>query len=475
MEEAISRLKTTRPTFYRWLRSGRLKGMKVGRQWRFLPEDIDRFLTGQGPRIDLPADIDPLIDALLARVRKAGGRPVACRDNDKIAHAVSLIVQLGLTMNASDIHIEPQEKAAQLRLRVDGPLHLVCEFDSRLLPAIVERWKTMAAMDTREKSLPQDGRIIMSEDDISVDLRVCCVPSCLGETIVARVLRSTELCLDLAKLPYADADRKRIDRWLAAPWGLIIITGPTGCGKTTTLYCCLTRLADGRSKVISVEDPVEYVLRGMTQIQINPKAGLSFERAMRSTLRMDPDVIMMGEIRGADAMGLCFQAALTGHLVLTTLHVDEAAAALRRLTDLGAEPFLVGDATKLIVAQRLVRLLCPDCSKEALPPADQLARAERMARAGGLSWDTLPRKFRRAVGCSRCGQLGFRGRTIIAETLGVTPEVASALRRRAATEEIRAIAVGQGMTTLAADGIRRAASGLVSLEEVLSTVAGISY
>lgn len=475
MDEAIDMLKTTRPTFYRWLRSGKLKGMKVGRQWRFLSEDIERFLKGQEPRIDLPADIDPLISGLKTRLKELGSAIPKFLEADRTSQAIRLTIRLALAMRASDIHIEPDNNTVQIRLRVDGALHLVGEFDTRLLPPIVERWKTMAAMDAREKTLPQDGRIVFSDDDMSADIRVCCAPTFLGESIVARLLRSEELCLDLAELPYCATDSKRLERWLATPWGLVLITGPTGCGKTTTLYCCLSRLTDGRTKVIAIEDPVEYQLRGLTQIQIGPKAGLTFERAMRSALRMDPDVIMMGEVRNSESLGLCFQAALTGHLVLTTLHVDEAAGALRRMIDLGCEPFLVADGTKLIVAQRLVRLLCPDCSKKATPPVEQLARAERLAKVGGLNWESLVAKHRRAVGCRHCGQLGFRGRTLIAETLEVTPELAAAVRRKATTSEIRALAVGQGMTTMAADGIRRAAEGQVSLEEVLSAVAAIGY
>jgi type IV pilus assembly protein PilB len=256
---------------------------------------------------------------------------------------------------------------------------------------------------------------------------------------------------------------------------MILVTGPTGCGKTTTLYSCLLKRADVRTKVLSIEDPVEYVLPGLTQISVNSKAGLTFERALRSVLRMDPDIIMVGEIRDAQVMELCLHAAITGHLVMTTLHADEAAAALRRMIDIGGEPFLVADTTKLIVAQRLVRRLCPDCSVGSTPSPEQLARAEKLARTGGIGWDALGRKYRQAVGCGSCGKLGYRGRTVIAETLEMTPEIASALRRRAATEEIRAIAVGQGMTTMAADGIRRAAQGQVSLAEVLSTVGSINY
>ncbi len=475
MDEAIAMLKTTRPTFYRWVRSGRLRGIKLGRQWRFTLGDVERFLKGQEPQIDLPADIDPLISELKSRLKGLGVRIAATEDQGKTAQAVALMIRLAAAMNGSDIHIEPQEGGVQIRLRVDGALHPAARFDSRLLPAIVERWKTMAAMDTREKSVPQDGRILLAVEGKNIDLRVSCVPAYLGESVVARLLCPGNVLLDLDRLPYAPNDRRRIDRWLGAPWGLILITGPIGCGKTTTIYSCVIKVADVGTKVLSIEDPVEYVLSGVTQISVNAKAGLTFERAMRSVLRMDPDVIVFGEIRGAEAMELCLQAALTGHLVMTTLHAEEAAAALRRMIDIGGEPFIVADAAKLIVAQRLVRRLCPDCSVESAPTPEQLARAEKLARTGGVGWDALPRKHRQAVGCGACGKLGYRGRTLMAETLEMTPEIASALRRKATTEEIRAIAVGQGMTTMAADGVRRAAEGQVALAEVLSTVGSINY
>jgi type IV pilus assembly protein PilB len=475
MDEAIAMLKTTRQTFYRWVRSGRLRGTKLGRQWRFTRGDVDRFLKGQEPQIALPANIDPLIGELKSQLKQLRVHSETPADQGKTAQTVTLMIRLAMGMNASDIHIEPQEGGVLLRLRIDGALHLVTRFDSRLLPAIAERWKTMAAMDTREKSLPQDGRIIVSEAGKNIDLRVCCVPAYLGESIVARLLCAANVRLDLDHLPYAPHDRQRLDRWLAAPWGIVLITGPTGCGKTTALYSCLLKLDGARTKIVSVEDPVEYVLPGVTQIRINAKAGLTFERALRSVFRTDPDVIMVGEIRNLETMELCIQAALTGHLVMTTLHTDEAASALGRMIDMGCEPFMAADAVKLIVAQRLVRQLCPDCSVESAPPPEQLARAEKLARAGGIGWDALPGKYRQAIGCGSCGKLGYRGRTLIAETLEMTPEIASALRRKATTEEIRTIAVGQGMTTMAADGIRRAAQGQVSLAEVLSTVGSINY
>jgi type II secretory ATPase GspE/PulE/Tfp pilus assembly ATPase PilB-like protein len=263
---------------------------------------------------------------------------------------------------------------------------------------------------------------------------------------------------------------QRIRSAMQLPWGILIMTGPTGSGKTTTLYSALNDVNAEQTKVLSIEDPVEYALPGIVQVQINPKTGLTFARAIRAALRSDPDVLMVGEIRDAEMLNLCCQAALTGHLVLTTLHTDTAVSAIRRVIDIGIEPFLASDAIKLIIAQRLVRVLCPDCSKPFSPNDTLLQEAQVRARTGGLLWEQLPNSYRKATGCAKCGNIGYLGRrTPVVETMAITPEIVSAIRRRASDKEIQTIAVAQGMTTMAADGIRRAAEGKVSLEEVLFT------
>jgi len=474
MNEAISLLKTSRPTFYRWLRSGKVKGMKVGRQWRFYRDDIERFLKGQEPRIELPADIGPLIRNLRERVEKFGAKDVFSGGGD-VAHAVSLMIRLGIAMGASDIHITPhireeaEGKVAVLRYRIDGVLHPVAEIDMRLLPAIVEQWKTMAACDVHEKTRPQDGRIVVPIKDINklIDLRVSFLPAVLGESVTARILDPSVVPLALEAIQYAPHDRERLLRWIKASWGMIVIAGPTGSGKTTVLYAALNHVARPGRKVMAIEDPVEFLLPWVVQVQLNPKVGLTYPVAQRSVLRSDPDVIMIGELRDWEMLSIAQQSALTGHLVLTTLHADEAARVLRRMVDMGSDPFIVADSTKLVVAQRLVRNLCPDCSNERPPSADLLERVEKLSVAGGVAWNSLPGKFRESVGCSKCHETGFRGRSVIAETLEVTVEIGTALRRGASVDELREIAVEQGMTTMAADGIRRAAEGTTSLREVM--------
>ena len=470
MEQAIALLKTTRPTFYRWLRAGKIKGMKAGRQWRFYRADVDRFIKGQQPRIELVADIHPLIDALATKLAAVGGKTNGADAGDPVAKVVNLMIQLGVAMRASDFHLESQTDGRvsqlHLRYRVDGVLHTAVTADVRLLPAIIEQWKRLGHCDVNVKDVPQDGRIELDLDASQLDLRVCVIPTVLGENLTARFLRQGEIQRNLDQLPYSPQHRAILRRHLQAPSGIVFCTGPTGSGKTTTLYACLQEVIKPGAKVMSVEDPVEYLLPGMTQMQINLNFGLTFARALRSFLRSDPDVIMIGEMRDLDTLQIAAQAALTGHLVLTTLHTNSAASALTRIMDIGLPPFLVADTVKLVVAQRLVRVLCRDCSVAVEPTTSQLAQAQVLAQQGGLDWTTLPHKFRKPVGCAKCAQTGYRGRTTLTEMLEVTPAVGAALRRGARVEELHALAIKDGMTTICADGIAKAAAGATTLDEV---------
>lgn len=490
MGQAIEMLKTSRPTFYRWLRQGKVKGMKIGRQWRFYREDIERFLRGQEPRVDLPADLKPLIGALRAKVEALGARAVAPREADDVTRAVRLMIRLAVAMEASDLHIEPhrsetsagaagtvrgQGAVAVVRCRVDGVLHRVAEFDIRLLPAIDERWKAMAACDVHEKARPQDGRILIRLADCgkTIDLRVSFLYAVLGPSLTARVLDPDVVRpLDLDGLGYSAGDRGQLVRAIHAPWGVVVVAAPTGHGKTTTLYACLDRLATPDRKVMSVEDPVEFLLPGVVQTSLRVHQGVTFPVTIRSFLRSAPNVILVGEIRDRETAQLVCTAGLTGHLVLTTLHTNDAALALTRLVEVGVDPFLVADSTLLIVAQRLIRKLCPACRSGAEPPASQLEEAAALAASGGLDWASLRKGFCDSQGCEVCHHTGFRGREVIAEALALSPEIGRALRDGASTDELRALAVRQGMTTMAADGIRRAAEGTTSLREVLRVLRG---
>ncbi|HTS17207.1 MAG TPA: ATPase, T2SS/T4P/T4SS family [Verrucomicrobiae bacterium] len=476
MDQAIALLRTTRPTFYRWLRAGKIKSMKVGRQWRFRREDVDRFMNGEQPRIELTTDITPLIKALNDALTRSGVKEPSRPDSNPVVQAVNLMARLGLALRATDLHIEPQHDGKRVqvyfRYRVDGVLHAIATGDIRLLAAIVEQWKRMAGCDVQEKTLPQDGQIRMDADKETVDMRVCFLPSHLGEAVSVRfMMGGLDAPLDLDRLGYAPRDRQKLDRWLASPSGVILVTGPTGCGKTTLTYSCLNRVVNPRIKVMTIEDPVEVVLPGVTQVGVNSKADITFPRAMRSVFRTDPDIVYVGEIRDAETLQLCLQGALTGHLVFTVLHTDEAVTALTRMVNVGAAPFVVTDATKLIIAQRLIRKVCMHCSVATEPAAEQINRALEVARAGGGDVGAMPRGFRKAVGCAKCGQTGYQGRTVIAEMLEVTPEIGAALRRGADVDELRTIAVGQGMTTMAADGIGKAVAGLTTLDEVCGVLA----
>ncbi|OGV65191.1 MAG: hypothetical protein A3K19_24265 [Lentisphaerae bacterium RIFOXYB12_FULL_65_16] len=476
MDEAIRALKTTRPTFYRWLRGGKIKGMKVGRQWRFYRADIDRFLKGEEPRIDLAVDVTPLTDALRKKAAELGlkmGVPKSADADGRVVEAVDLIIWMGFFMRGSDIHLAPMLKAVggepigTVRIRVDGVLQTISEFDMRLLRPLVERWKTMAACNLHETRLPQDGRILVKVSGRELDLRVSFVPSQLGEALTVRILDAGAVRLNFDATPFNPADKEKLRRHLQAPAGVILCVGPTGSGKTTTLYACLDLVNTPANKVMSVEDPVEYLIPNMVQIPVRPNVGLTFGMAIRSILRSDPDIILVGEIRDLETVNVAQQAALTGHLVLSTLHTAQAADALVRMVEMGAAPFIVADATRAIVAQRLVRVLCPKCKRPAEPSANLVAAAQQLALDGGLDWSRMERHFHEPVGCPECRNIGFRGRTVMAEVLEVTPEIGAALRRGTKAEELQSLAVRQGMTTLAADGVRRAAAGQTTLTEVL--------
>jgi excisionase family DNA binding protein len=471
MNEAIAVLKTTRPTFYRWVRAGKIRGTKIGRQWRFERTEIERFLKGEAPQIDLPSDITPLIETLRERLGKS--ESVEPREG-KVAWTIQLMIEVAEKLHG-DIHIEPRENSAIIRYRLDGVLCEVASFDLRLLPAIIRQWKTMANCDVHETVRPQDGRITLElgNGKKKLDLRLCFLPAALGEALTVRVLDQEAVYLSLNRLEFAEADKKKLQKWLAAPWGMIVVTGPTGCGKTSTLYACLNQITSDSPglKVMTIEDPVEYLLPGTTQVAVRPQSDLTHASLLRAFLRSDPNVILISEMRDRETIMLAQQAALTGHLVLTTMHTTEAATALRRMIEIGVNPFVAADATKLVVAQRLVRVLCPKCSVARQPAEHFLTLAQKLARLSGRDWKAYAKSFREPVGCKHCHMTGFRGRTVIAEALEMTPAICGALLSGASATELRTIAIGEGMSTIAVDGMRRVAEGKTSLGEIMTAVA----
>lgn len=449
--------------------------MKVGRQWRFYRRDLESFLQGSAPRPEVTVNLDPFLQAV-------GVTPPPGWDSEqKLVAGIGQLIRTAYHQKASDIHVQPERVPASpagvetiIRLRLSGVLHKLAALDIRLLAPLIERFKSMANCSVQERARPQDGRIQVrlageagADAGRLLDLRCCFVPTLHGEALTLRLLDPSAVLLDLQQLPYAPADQERIRRALRLSAGMLLFSGPTGSGKTTSLYACLHELVNGTRKIMSVEDPVEYALEGVVQVQVNAAVGLTFAAALRSFLRSDPDVLMTTEIRDMESLLILLQCALTGHLVFSSLHAPSAAATLQRMLDMGAEPFLVADTVRLVVAQRLLRRLCPACARDVQPTGEDLRQAEELARAGGLDWVAQPRLFRQPAGCDKCHGTGYRGRTVVAEVLEMTPELARAVRRRAAVEELERVAVQQGMATMAADGIRRVCAGDTTLGEVL--------
>lgn len=372
----------------------------------------------------------------------------------------SLIVQ-AVNEKASDIHIEPQEKKVLVRFRRDGLLREVMTLSPQIRLPLVSRVKIMAGMDIAEKRLPQDGRIQIKLGGRNIDLRVSSMPTIFGEKIVLRILDKSVGIMPIDELGFEEYNLSRFLNLLRHAYGMVLITGPTGSGKTTTLYAVLNRLRSPELNIVTIEDPVEYVLEGINQTQVNVKAGLTFAYGLRSILRQDPDVIMVGEIRDRETAEIAVRAASTGHLVFSTLHTNDAAGALTRLIEMGVEPFLVASSVLGVVAQRLVRVLCPSCRQKYAPAPDA---AERMFMGAAPTDDvTLYAPGR----CARCDQTGYLGRVSIQEVLTVTKSIRSLVNQKLPADEIKRRAKEEGMVTLQQDGIGKARRGLTSMQEVM--------
>ena len=384
-----------------------------------------------------------------------------------IVKFVNLILRQALDERASDVHLEPTADELQVRFRIDGVLHHVTSVAKAIQGGVTSRLKIMANLDIAEHRIPQDGRISLSAGRREIDLRVATLPTVHGENVVLRVLDKSTAPLDLERLGFMPDVLARYEASYRNPSGTVLVTGPTGSGKSTTLYATLNQLNSPERNLITVEDPVEYQLRGINQVQVNPRAGLTFANALRSILRADPDVILIGEIRDRETATIAVEAALTGHLVLSSLHTNDAASAPMRLVEMGVEPFLVCSALDCVLAQRLARVLCDNCAEEYEPTEEELKAAHWVAE---VMPDDGPPRFRRPVGCQACSRTGYRGRIAVQEVLLVSEEVERAILARASTEEIKRLAVFEGMSTLERDGLRKAAMGLTSLEEILRVI-----
>jgi type IV pilus assembly protein PilB len=384
-----------------------------------------------------------------------------------IVKFVNLLVNQAVGDRASDIHVEPNESDLRIRFRIDGVLHEVMRSPRSIQAGVISRLKVMADINIAERRIPQDGRISMKVSGRSIDLRVATLPTVYGEKIVMRILDKTQAVLKLEDLGFLEESHARFESSYTKPYGTILVTGPTGSGKSTTLYATLNQLNTPDRNIITVEDPVEYRLPGINQVQIHPKAGLTFAGALRSILRADPDIVLVGEIRDMETAIIGIEAALTGHLVLSTLHTNDAASTPMRLVEMGVEPFLVTSALDCVVAQRLARKLCDKCKEPFQPTEAELIEAgwpTENLEAG--EWPTL----HKAIGCGVCGRTGYRGRFGIHEVMAMSEEIERLVIERRSSEDIQKVALMQGMLSMRSDGLRKAAKGLTSLEEIFRVV-----
>ncbi len=399
------------------------------------------------------------VEALDKEVKKAD----AFRSIIKI---VDVIIQQAFLMRASDIHMDPEEHALRLRFRVDGVLHDIYKFPKELHSEIITRIKVLSGLRTDEHQAAQDGRLrIVLKDGANLDVRVSITPTYFGENCVMRLLAdhsSDEFSLE--KLGFSELNLGRIARAMKKPYGLILATGPTGSGKTTTLYMILKKINTPDVSIVTIEDPIEYSLPGVDQIQVNVKTGLLFSTGLRSILRQDPNVIMVGEIRDGETASIAVNAAMTGHLVLSTLHTNDAPTTLPRLLDLGVEPFLIASTLNIAIGQRLVRTICPDCKvKKVFTDVELKALKDSISEK--MLGDT--NAFYKGQGCARCNGSGYRGRIGIHEVIEITEKIRELIMKKANADEIRRQAIAEGMKTMMEDGFEKAVKGMTTIEEVL--------
>ncbi|MEO9136148.1 MAG: type II secretion system ATPase GspE [Casimicrobiaceae bacterium] len=434
------------------------------------------------PMVAIPTDLEAALERLYGAGRSAVGQligDVETRTDEltfdadvqqlkdlaseaPVIRLVSLLITNALDMRASDIHIEPFENRLIVRYRIDGVLHEVESPPRRLSAAVISRIKIMASLDIAERRLPQDGRIRLRVQGKEIDLRVSTVPTMHGESVVMRILDKGGVALDFAKLGFEDNALKAFLDVLMQPHGVLLVTGPTGSGKTTTLYTALDRLNQPDVKILTVEDPVEYQMAGINQIQVKPQIDLTFANALRSIVRQDPDVIMIGEIRDLETAQIAVQSALTGHLVLSTVHTNDAPSTVSRLLDMGVEDYLLTSTVIGILAQRLVRKLCAHCKEAyvALPELVEQMKLRKFSRDAEITlW--------RAKGCNHCANTGYTGRVCITEMMPMTDGLRSLVMKHANAGDLRAEAIGAGMTSMYEDGLSKAVKGVTTFEEVL--------
>ncbi|MGY6498511.1 MAG: GspE/PulE family protein [Microcella sp.] len=428
-----------------------------------LDQAINRYHRADGELTSLSTEIN---DDATTEVATTDYSEV--RDDDApIVRFVHLLIGQAIQDRASDIHIEPTEHDFRVRYRIDGVLHEMQRAPKNIQNAVISRLKIMADIDIAERRKPQDGRLSVQHSGNKIDLRVATLPTVFGEKVVMRILDNSTTTLSLEALDLLERNASVFKESYTKPYGMILVTGPTGSGKSTTLYTTLHAVSTPEINVITVEDPVEYRIPGINQVQVNPKAGLTFASALRSILRSDPDVVLLGEIRDQETAQIAIEASLTGHLVLSTLHTNDAPSAVTRLTEMDIEPFLVGSALDCVVAQRLARRLCGKCKEEFTPEVAQLVG---MRVGFDPELHAVP-TLHRPVGCSHCSGTGYRGRIALHEVMQVSEQIERLAVERASSAEIGRAAVEEGMITLRQDGWLKVAMGKTSIEEVLRVVA----
>jgi type IV pilus assembly protein PilB len=428
----------------------------------------DDFQRAIGQYPTAAGTVGEIIDQI-AVPKHGEGEPVeqlqAVAQDAPVVRLVNLIIVQAVREGASDIHIEPQERRVRVRQRVDGNLYTTMTPPAHVHAALVSRLKIMANMNIAERRAPQDGRVDLKIDNQDVRLRVSTVPTTYGETAVVRVLARSSAAVATDRLGLRPEDALRFEGIITRPHGIILFTGPTGSGKTTSLYAVLSRLNRTDANIVTIEDPVEYQLPGINQVQVNPKAGLTFASGLRSFLRQDPDIIMVGEIRDEETARIAIHAALTGHLVLSTLHTNDAPSAVARLVDMGIEPFLVSSSVIGVVAQRLVRVLCEACREPYTPDPEVL-----QVLGVDLAPRAAPPMFYRATGCDLCNRIGYHGRTGLFEIMPVEERVRDLVARHAPASALREAALAAGMRTLQDDGVAKVLEGTTSLDELRRAV-----
>jgi type IV pilus assembly protein PilB len=417
-------------------------------------DDVSQ-LTGEGGDVEVIEELEEISAEALSRQGEEA----------PVIKLVNVVLMSAISKGASDIHIEPYEKEYRIRYRIDGILYNIMSPPLKMRDAITSRIKIMAKLDIAEKRLPQDGRIKIRFSDNGtpkdIDFRVSCLPTLFGEKIVMRLLDKSKLMLDMTKLGFEDESLKKLENAISKPWGMVLVTGPTGSGKTNTLYSSIAKINTPETNIMTAEDPVEFNLLGVNQVQVRENIGLNFAAALRSFLRQDPNIILVGEIRDFETAEIAVKAALTGHLVLSTLHTNDAPSTINRLMNMGIEPFLVASSLNLVCAQRLVRRICTNCK------VDETVSPQALEQVGYTADDAKTVQPKKGTGCEKCNKTGYKGRVGLYEVMEITDELRELILVGASALELRRKAVEEGMITLRGSGLRKVKLGVTTLEEVL--------